>query len=340
MPWLILFYICAAMNIFLTFDYELFFGSDSGSVEKCMIEPTNDLLKISKMYQIPMTFFVDAGYLIRMETESAKHPKLKSDLSKVKNQITEIIECGCDVQLHIHPHWERSYFNGQRWVIETDGHYKLSDFEEEEMIHIVSFYKDYLEEISRKKIHTFRAGGWCIQPFDRLSEIFKEIGIRYDTSVFPGGHFESKDYFFDFRNAPKKSMYRFEKDVCIEQEDGFFTEYPISSLNYSPLFYWRLYILGRLFPDQHKMIGDGIFLSQPGRKKSVLTNFTWNHVSSDGYYASVLSKSLKKKVKQKSENMVVIGHPKGNTKYSIKTLSTFVQKNYLKHTFRSFQEIP
>ena len=304
-----------------------------------MIEPTNDLLKIAKTFQIPMTFFVDVGYLVRMETESAKHPKLKSDLSKVKNQITEMIECGCDVQLHIHPHWERSYYNGERWVIETDGYYKLSDFDQEEITHIVSFYKAYLEEISRKKIHTFRAGGWCIQPFDELYDLFKEVGIKYDTSVFPGGHFESKDYFFDFRTAPQKSVYRFEKDVCKEDENGFFEEYPISSMNYSPLFYWRLYILGRLFPKQHKMIGDGQFLSQPGRKKSVLTNFTWNHVSSDGYYASVLNKSLKICLLKKYENMVVIGHPKGNTNYSINKLETFVKQNYIKHRFKAFQEL-
>ena len=68
------------MNIFLTFDYELFFGETTGSVEGCMIQPTNNLLAISKKYSIPMTFFVDVGYLIRLEAESVKHLKLKSDI--------------------------------------------------------------------------------------------------------------------------------------------------------------------------------------------------------------------------------------------------------------------
>lgn len=327
------------MNIFLTFDYELFFGEATGSVEKCMIEPTNDLLAIAKKYSIPMTFFVDVGYLIRLETESAKHLSLKSDITKVKNQITEIIEAGCDVQLHIHPHWERSYFNGERWIIDTDKSYKLSDFEEDEMIHIVSFYKEYLENLIKRNVETFRAGGWCIQPFDRLNGIFKEIGLKYDSSVFAGGYFESKDYYFDFRTAPKKSKYNFEDDVCIENTEGFFTEYPISSLKYSPLFYWKLYILGRISPENHKMIGDGLFLSQPGRKKSVLTQFTWNHVSSDGYYASKLNKSLRFEMDKKSQNMVVIGHPKGNTLFSVKALDSFVKKNYLTHNFTSFCQL-
>ena len=328
------------MNIFLTFDYELFFGDKTGTVEKCMINPTYELLKISKKYSVPMTFFIDVGYLIRLETESAKHSVLKADLTKVKNQITEMLESGCDVQLHIHPHWERSYFNGEKWVIEVDGCYKLADFDDEELFHIVTFYKSYLEEISRKKVHTFRAGGWCIQPFNRLKDIFKEIGIKYDSSVFPGGNFVSKHYAFDFRSAPKKSNYRFEEDVCVEVETGSFVEYPISSMRYSPLFYWHLYILGRLFPIKHKMIGDGIFLSQPGRKKSVLTNYTWNHVSSDGYYASKLKAVLCKMIKESYSDMVVIGHPKSLTLYSIDVLETFVKKSYLTHYFRSFKELP
>lgn len=327
------------MNIFLTFDYELFFGEKTGTVDKCIIEPTNNLLKISKKYSVPMTFFVDVGYLIRLETESAKHKVLKSDLSKIKNQITEILECGCDVQLHIHPHWERSYFDGEKWIIEIDGCYKLSDFEEGELVHIVTFYKEYLEEISRKKVHTFRAGGWCIQPFDRLKELFKEIGIKYDTSVFPGGHFESEHYDFDFRNAPHKSKYKFENDVCVEDPSGFFTEYPISSMKYSPLFYWKLYVLGRLFPNQHKMVGDGIFLSQPGRKKSVLTNFTWNHVSTDGYYASKLNSSLEDMDFKGYTDMVTIGHPKSNTLFSVHELDKFVNKNYIKHLFSVFKDL-
>ena len=328
------------MNIFLTFDYELFFGEVTGSVESCMIDPTNNLLEISKKHSVPMTFFVDVGYLLRLETESEKHSILKSDLAKVKSQIAEMISCGCAVQLHIHPHWERSYYNGERWVIQTDDCYKLDDFQDDEIEDIVTIYKTYLENLTGKIVHTFRAGGWCIQPFSRLKSVFKKNGIKFDTSVFPGGHFESKHYYFDFRTTPNKSNYRFEEDVCIENENGFFTEYPISSLRYSPLFYWRLYILGRLFPNQHKMVGNGIFLSQPGRKKAVLTNFTWNHVSSDGFYSTKLNKSLNTLIANKYTEMVTIGHPKSNTLFSVSKLEQFVKKNKNKHTFMSFKDLP
>lgn len=326
------------MNIYLTFDYELFFGPASGSVEKCMIEPTNKLLAIAKRFQIPMTFFVDAGFLIRLEEESTNYSELAVDLAKIKNQLAEIISIGSSIQLHIHPHWEKAKYENGKWNIDVTNCYKLSDFPDEEIDSIVERYKLYLDGLIQNKTIAFRAGGWCIQPFGKLYSIFKRLEIKIDSSVFAGAYFESTDYFFDFRNAPKKDKYLFEKDVCEEVENGFFTEYPISSFKYSPLFYWRLYILGRLFPSQHKMLGDGVFLAQPGRKKSVLTNFTWNHVSTDGFYASKLEACLKAKSKRQDKEFVVIGHPKGNTLYSLRKLEQFVRDNYTKQAFKTFSD--
>ena len=86
------------------------------------------------------------------------------------------------------------------------------------------------------------------------------------------------------------------------------------------------------------MIGDGKFISQGGRKKRVLRTFTIGHVSSDGYYASKLESGLEKSVNMEHKEMVVIGHPKGNTKYSIKRLAKFINKNHKNHQFTTFQK--
>ena len=324
------------MNIYLTYDYELFFGEKTGTVDKCIIEQTNSLLQIAQKYNIQMTFFVDVGFLIQLEKWSEKHSSLLIDLNNIKDQIQSIIQLNSKVQLHIHPHWEKAYYDGEKWIINTENCYKLFDFSDDEINRIVSEYKVYLDDLVGYSTTTFRAGGWCIQPFERLKPIFQRLGLKVDSSVFVGGQFESNNYYFDFRNAPHKCSYNFENDVCIEDINGCFLEVPISSHRYSPLFYWRLYILGRLFPKNHKMLGDGIFLSQPGRKKSVLTSFTWNHASSDGYYASKLNVIKNKLTKQSYENMVVIGHPKSNTHFSIRKLEQFVKKNYKKHSFISF----
>lgn len=327
------------MNIFLTYDYELFFGETTGSVDKCMIEPTNELIRIAAENNIQMVFFVDVGYLMKLKEFSKDNQSLQVDQDKIYKQIKELLANGHDIQLHIHPHWEKSFYANGKWSVITKDAYKLDDFSDDEITRIVTTYKNFLDDLIGYKTTVFRAGGWCIQPFYRLKNVFSELGIRYDSSVFPGGKFSSSDYSFDFTNAPHRSHYTFSDDECVEDPNGFFTEYPISSMNYSPLFYWRLYILGRLFPSNHKMVGDGIFLAQPGRKKSVLTNFTWNHISTDGYYASKLICSMKRFEKQNREDLVIIGHPKGMTKYSFAALSKFLKIAHKKHTFMTFKDL-
>ena len=328
------------MRVMLTFDYELFFGTTTGTVEKCMIEPTNLLLDLCRKHAVRMTFFVDVGYLVRLEEYAPAHPELQKDLDLVKRQIAEMITLGCSVQLHIHPHWEKSSYRDGKWTIVTDGCYKLDDFPDAEIRQIVSQYYQYLASLTNEPVHSFRAGGWCIQPFSRLAEIFRELGIVCDTSVFPGGKFQSPHYDFDFSSVPAFSdAYRFDNDVCKPVEKGFFTEIPIASWRYSPAFYWKLYALGRMVPERHKMMGDGAFLAQPGRKRSVLTSFTWNHASSDGFYAGMLKKQAAVYDRKGIEHFVVIGHPKGLTLYAMEQLEAFAAVTKNKYAFISFSDL-
>lgn len=327
------------MNVLLTFDYELFFGSNSGSVEKCLIQPTERLLQLCEFYGVKMTFFLDAGYLKRLKEEQQKHASLRTDYEKVSTQIRKIVDTGNEIGFHVHPHWERSSFSNGKWDIVTDGAYKLSDFSKEEVDAILDSYYDTIVEISGAKPIAYRAGGWCIQPFSLIANKLKSLGILYDSSVMPGVSFHSNHYAFDFTTAPDKSVYAFENDVCIEEFQGFFTEVPISSKRYNPLFFWRLYILGRLFASRHKMLGDGNFLAQPGRKKRSLTESTVNHVSTDGYFASELESYHQKALKLGRDCSVVIGHPKSMTEFSFEKLEGFISKNRNKLRFITFSNL-
>lgn len=327
------------MNIFLTFDYELFFGASTGTVKKCLIDPTNRLLTLAQKNEISLTFFVDVGYLLRLEDYKTNFPELETDYQQINEQLIELVKQGHDLQLHIHPHWEKSTYANGKWTMITKDAYRLADFDDDSVGSIFRRYKAKLDSYRSTPCHTFRAGGWCIQPFDKLKPYFEELGIRFDSSVFPGGFFASGNYQFDFRSAPNKAMYAFNDDVCKEVSDGKFIEYPIASWRYSPIFYWKLYILGRLFPHQHKMLGDGVFMDQPGRKRSVLSNWTWNHVSTDGYYASLLSKITRTFSDQKQSDMVVIGHPKSMTNFSFQHLNEFVAAQNTKHRFLTFSDI-
>jgi hypothetical protein len=323
------------VNIQLTFDYELFFGKRAGSVEKCLIEPTNALLTIFKCYGIQATFFVDAGYLLKLKELAPQFQSLQNDLDAVVKQLKAIQEQGSSIQLHIHPHWEKAAYLNNEWVFDMNNCYKLADFEQGEMEEIVRKYKACLDFYSTVPTTVFRAGGWCIQPFQRLKAVFKELNIQVDSSVIPNVQFASEQYDFDFTTAPQKAHYTFDNDVCVEDENGFFTEIPITSFRYSPFFYWRLYGLGRLFPSQHKMMGDGLFLTQPKRKNTQLSQTTWNHVSCDGFYAIKMKAALKSALRNEQQGIVIIGHPKGMTQFSLKKLAAFCKQYHNIHAFKA-----
>src|SRR5690606_34558441 len=115
------------MNIYISLDSELFFGSQSGSVEKCIIEPTETLLEIVNPYNIKFVCFVDAGYLCALERFKDKYPQLNDDYQKVSKQVRGLAREGHGIELHIHPHWEDTIYDGEKWIFDTS-RYKLSDF--------------------------------------------------------------------------------------------------------------------------------------------------------------------------------------------------------------------
>ena len=60
------------MRILLTFDYEVFFGRSTGSVERTMLEPTEALLELADRYGVKLVFFVDAGFILRLRPDISR----------------------------------------------------------------------------------------------------------------------------------------------------------------------------------------------------------------------------------------------------------------------------
>ena len=327
------------MNIYITLDYELFFGPESGSPEQCILIPTEELLEILEPYQVKMTVFVDSGYLVALKRQQSDYPKLEEDYQKVSHQIRRLSEKGHGIGLHIHPHWEDSYFDGERWNFNTT-RYKLADFSKEEVLSIVSRYNEILTEISGRPAEVYRAGGWSAQPFENIGIALRENNIFKDSTVFPAGYYDSNNQAYDFTNvAPYTSYYNFSNDLTAEDSEGDFSEYPISSYNISPLFYWRFALTKILRQKQHQPIGDGYAI--PLKKESLLqllTRKTWGIVSMDGYKATYLWKAFKAYDKKSSpgDNFVIIGHPKAFTPYSLKVFRSFLERTYKTNQYRSF----
>ena len=191
----------SAVNVWFTFDYELFFGKPTGTVQKCMIEPTQRLMALSKKYNAPFTYFVDAGFLLKLSELGGTFPELAQQHQQISAQLRELLEKGNDVQLHVHPHWELSDYIEGLWYIPQDRGYRLDEFSKEEAAEIFTKYKNHLESVIGRKTIAYRAGGWCIQPFEHIQEVFLETGMHYDSSVVPGMTFDAGVYKIDFSKA-------------------------------------------------------------------------------------------------------------------------------------------
>jgi len=329
------------MNIYITLDYELFFGTESGNVDDCIIEPTNALLKIVDSYNIKIVCFVDVGYLIKLDEYRLKYPELNLDYEKVTNQIKQLSNNGHGVELHIHPHWENTVYNDSKWVFDTSK-YKLSDFSKTEAHNIVLRYGAFLEKISGRAPIAYRAGGWSAQPFSHINNALKEANIVVDSTVYSKGYHVSKNQSYDFRNVKQfKTEYRFSDDLTIEDKQGHFIEYPISSYRLSPVFFWRFAFEKFKKSKQHLSYGKGQAISKPKKELiKLLTRYSNSVVSIDGYKASFMQKAFKKYVKNtsKEDHFVLIGHPKAFTLYSLLKTKEFIAKNCNEHSFRIFKK--
>lgn len=326
------------MQIFLTYDYELFFGKPTGSVEKCIIEPTNQIREIARRTGVKMVFFIDVGYLKQLLAFKDQFPKVAAEYQALSSQIKDLVNEGHDCQLHIHPHWEDSYHDGNQWIMKTD-RYKLDDFSDEEIDRIVQEYHDILFEHTGKEVFAFRGGGWCLQPFERVRSAFFKADLKLDSTVFPNGVFTKGNYYYDFRGSPNKSKWRFTSDLIAEEKEGSFWEYPISNYYYSPLFFWRLFILGRLKPDQHKPMGDGYPMASPGLRNTMLTQGKNLSASVDGLFVVKLKNVLKKNKSLGYNEMVVLGHPKACTKFALRRLEKFIEHHKNNHEFLTFADL-
>ena len=322
------------MKILITLDYEVYFGKNTGSIDECIIYPSKILSDIAENYKAKLIFFVDAGYLLKLKEYVKKYKHFQKDYDKIINQLKEFVKLGHSIQLHIHSHWETSYYNGEEWSIDYS-HYKLQSFSETEISEIILKYKNELENICNIEVYAFRAGGWCIQPFNKIKDALYKNNIKVDSSVVPNNYSGS----FDFRNSPPKTFWNFYLDPTSEEVDGSFLEVPISSIKVPNLFYWKLLLSKTIKTEDNKTLGDGIPLNPDSKsiaKWLLLGNYST--VSIDGLKSSLLLKALDNYVDEYSDEdyFTIIGHPKSQSNYSMKKIKEFLEYSHKKHDFIDF----
>lgn len=308
-------------KLLLTFDYELFLGNKSGTVDNCLIIPTDMLLNVMERNGAKAIFFVDTAYIMRMEDLKDKYANVRNDLLKIKQQLQTILAKGHRLYHHIHPHWIDAKYDEKenQWDLSDYTHYCLESLSDEKKKRLFEFSVSFLSElISKAEVNYtccgYRAGGLHVEPFDKIKEEFDRSGICEDYSV----------------DTPIENMtesYCFNESTLHPLAEGKYTEFPISRI--------RIYGLRKIMNGIHyrltkrnqkyKKIGDGCPSNrQNSDKKPIASKFEFSLPISIELLTPVLLPYYKKLLRQYSY-IHFLSHPKLQSLATINLLDKFLK---------------
>lgn len=329
---------------YITLDYELGMGIATGTPEKCLIEPMNHLIAMTDKFGIKTNVFVDAAYLLQLRKLKDQYPQLQKDFETVTSHLRKLDSEGHAVQLHLHPQWLFSSYDGEKWLLDFD-HYKLSDMLLEDQKQLIIDGVSLLNGLVSRKVKAFRAGGYSIENFSDLYDTFLTVGINIDSSVLRGEHTIGKYQTYDYRKVPSKSKWCFYYNHKEENISGKMTEYPISTLVVpSVLYLFNKQKKHKEFEDVKSSKlkwGDGVGIGYPGNRILVLNKKIGMFFGKKSIRASIdIGVDLEKVYNYstsfyKGEDFVIIGHPKALSPFTIDVLEKFI-KNHKELEFKLF----
>jgi hypothetical protein len=323
-------------NILFTFDYELFLGRKSGSADKCVIEPTDKIIKILSAYGAKGIFFIDTAWLIRLKEVSVNNHKAKNDYKKVADQLQNLLRQGHYVFNHLHPHWINAKYlvDDNQWDLDDQTHYRFSSLSNTARWQLFTQTTQILKEISDPidpayKSDGYRAGGWSIQPFSDFMPYFGQFGIKYEFSVMPGAKSITTSQHYDFTKATREEPYTFSSEPTEPAGNGF-TEFPISHIEIGPIIgFCNKVLLKILHWRGIKSSGDGLSVSSriidSARKGEMLSIDLLTSVKLPSYLKHLRSHNY----------MHFISHPKMLTEHNLSTFDKFMKKAFSEFTIES-----
>lgn len=307
----------------ITFDYEVFLGRQTGTIEKSVLRPTISILKILKEYNAKAIFFVDVTWLLFLKEN------FYDDFNRITSQLKEIITAGSSVELHLHPQWINAYKSGNQIAFKTTYNYKINSLTHKEILDLFMKSIDLLQNITDQKVKCFRAGGWCIDPFIKIRPAFEAHGIKYDFSVVPGVYLlEDKPFDFDFSNAPRLPYYKFDLDVQKPDIKGRFTELPVSTYLNNPVYRLTNFILLKIKEDRIFGDGKGIKEKSGFNLQTLLRRmlFSYSIMTLDKSNNLVFKYLIKTHFKN-NNLLVIVSHPKTTSNGALNNLA-YICKNF------------
>mgnify|MGYP001021840965 CR=1 FL=1 len=318
------------LNIIISFDYELFFNDMYASEEQILINPTNQILEMLKNNNVNATFFVDTTCITKyIDLGLNCFPIMAS------NQIKRIFELGNDLQLHLHPIWDKSYYENEKWHFNQD-FYTFSNFSDIEIQKIIQKGKNYLiQTISNDnyKCVAYRAGGFCLKSNRNIIKYLLDEGIFIDSSVLKYSVNKSINQPYDYRKVPEYDNWFYTKsfDYVKNAISDSIYEVPIGSIKRIP----KKWIVTK----KHKLLSDYKPLGKQSQIDDNSTNLKKVRNRIKGIFAPVQLNG--DQLHYKSLNLIVdeylnklknnqdifislISHPKYQTLKTINNLENFI----------------
>lgn len=303
-------------QVLLTFDYEMFLGK-SGTIDNCLLRPTKELITVLANGNAKATFFIDTTFMLVLRQNNQFN-----EYNKIKAQLIQLVSHGHRIELHIHPHWIDATYNHliQQWDFNDFRYYQHKNTPSALLRNLFINGVELLNEIAKEvdseyRPQAYRAGGWCIEPFANLINLFRETGIWVDSSVLPSISTVGNIADYDYSNIKCISPYYFNKSVQEVLDHGDFLEIPLSVVDIDLLFRISRKIKIKCNPQEYACFGDGkaIFTAQmQGEQRGIKVfigeklNTTPEVLSLDG--AADFRKICS--VVSKSQTSTIVGHPK------------------------------
>lgn len=333
-------------SLLITFDYEVFLGSKSGTIQNCLIDPTNRVLSILAKHDFKSIFFVDSLYLCRLQESTS--PQNQADLKVIFLQLENIVKQGHQIGVHIHPHWLDAKYqeNSNNWNGTNKNRFALSCLDDSlrtetirKSVEILSPYMDMTRPI------TYRAGGFYCQPFNLLTDTFTQYNVLIDFSVmrdFTSTGYQNR-YAFDFTNPPKDLIYRFDENPLFPQKSGKFIEVSVNSFRLSGWSRIRNSIYFRMNRNSPKMVrigdgtGSGNFIAHQG-DRDYRRYFRTHQNFAVELLNPVLAHSYNRQLKE--EKLIhFVSHPKSFTSIGLEGFDLFCILSAKQHPETDYRNI-
>ncbi len=331
-------------DILLTFDFELFLGDKSGSVENCLIKPTLEVKKIIDKYNLTSIFFVDTLYLYRLKKIASICEKAFNDYKKIINLLQSLIKSKSYIFHHIHPHWLDAIYleDINQWDLSNKSRFAISNLTISEIEEVFFISNEILDEIYNSKLKPiysgFRAGGLYAQPFGLFKSQFEKYNIKLDFSVLKNAKSTGLNglYSFDYSNYPIDNIFSFSEDVVLKDDKGEFIEIMMDQFKLKgfPKIINGLYYRRNSNKDNWKRWGDGKasgnILKSTKKVNRFLSEETYSIELLNNYKASLYINQLK------CDNFIhLISHPKLFSEANVEAFEKFISitlKKYIVET--------